>query len=109
TEATIARLKALKALGIRLAVDDFGTGYSSLRYLRRFPVDILQKALPLRDRLRPGHDRGPPPARARLERGAPPQRARNARGRAAGRRWCRSWAGGWARASTSRGRWRPRR
>ncbi len=42
TEATIARLTALKALGVRLAVDDFGTGYSSLRYLRRFPIDIAQ-------------------------------------------------------------------
>jgi EAL domain-containing protein (putative c-di-GMP-specific phosphodiesterase class I) len=42
TEATIAKLQALKALGVRLAIDDFGTGYSSLSYLRRFPVDILK-------------------------------------------------------------------
>jgi diguanylate cyclase (GGDEF)-like protein/PAS domain S-box-containing protein len=41
-EATLARLHALKALGVRLAVDDFGTGYSSLAYLQRFPVDILK-------------------------------------------------------------------
>jgi hypothetical protein len=41
TEASIAKLEALKALGVRLAVDDFGTGYSSLGYLRRFPFDIL--------------------------------------------------------------------
>ena len=41
-ESTIARLKELKALGVRLAIDDFGTGYSSLSYLRRFPVDQLK-------------------------------------------------------------------
>ena len=42
TDATIAKLRELKALGVRLAIDDFGTGYSSLSYLRRFPVDILK-------------------------------------------------------------------
>jgi len=35
-------LRALKDLGVRLAVDDFGTGYSSISYLRRFPIDILK-------------------------------------------------------------------
>jgi diguanylate cyclase (GGDEF)-like protein len=40
--ATLAKLKALKDLGIRLAIDDFGTGYSSLGYLQRFPVDTLK-------------------------------------------------------------------
>ena len=42
TEAAIARLEELKALGVGLAIDDFGTGYSSLSYLRRFPVDQLK-------------------------------------------------------------------
>jgi diguanylate cyclase (GGDEF)-like protein len=41
-EATVQRLRQLKALGVRLAIDDFGTGYSSLSYLRRFPVDVLK-------------------------------------------------------------------
>ena len=40
--ATVAKLKELKDLGIRLAIDDFGTGFSSLGYLRRFPVDTLK-------------------------------------------------------------------
>ena len=42
TEANLARLQQLKALGVRLAIDDFGTGYSSLSYLHRFPIDILK-------------------------------------------------------------------
>jgi diguanylate cyclase (GGDEF)-like protein len=40
--ATLGRLRALKSLGVTLAVDDFGTGYSSLAYLRQFPFDILK-------------------------------------------------------------------
>lgn len=35
-------LRALKDLGVRLAVDDFGKGYSSLAYLKRLPVDLLK-------------------------------------------------------------------
>ncbi len=42
TDLAVERLKALKALGVRLAMDDFGTGYSSLSYLSRFPIDILK-------------------------------------------------------------------
>jgi diguanylate cyclase (GGDEF)-like protein/PAS domain S-box-containing protein len=40
--ASLDRLGALRAVGVRLAVDDFGTGYSSLSYLRMLPVDILK-------------------------------------------------------------------
>jgi len=40
--ATLAKLRELKDLGVRLAIDDFGTGYSSLGYLKRFPVDTLK-------------------------------------------------------------------
>jgi diguanylate cyclase (GGDEF)-like protein/PAS domain S-box-containing protein len=41
-ESTVSVLRALKSIGVRLAVDDFGTGYSSLSYLRRFPIDVLK-------------------------------------------------------------------
>jgi diguanylate cyclase (GGDEF)-like protein/PAS domain S-box-containing protein len=41
-DLSIARMQALRALGVRLAIDDFGTGYSSLNYIRRLPVDILK-------------------------------------------------------------------
>ncbi len=41
-EATSARLRLLKQLGVRVAIDDFGTGYSSLAYLRQFPADALK-------------------------------------------------------------------
>ncbi len=41
-DATIASLRALKDLGVGLAVDDFGTGYSSLAYLKKFPVDSVK-------------------------------------------------------------------
>ena len=41
-EHVVARLGALRELGIRIAIDDFGTGYSSLSYLQRFPIDLLK-------------------------------------------------------------------
>lgn len=41
-EATIAKMTALKALGVSFALDDFGTGYSSLSYLKRLPLDQLK-------------------------------------------------------------------
>ena len=39
---TVAKMKALKALGISIAVDDFGTGCSSLMYLKQLPIDTLK-------------------------------------------------------------------
>jgi len=38
----VRRLRALKQLGLRIAVDDFGTGYSALSHLQQFPIDILK-------------------------------------------------------------------
>ena len=35
-------LRALKRIGLQLAVDDFGTGYSSLSRLKQFPIDRLK-------------------------------------------------------------------
>ena len=110
TEATIARLAALKALGVRLAVDDFGTGYSSLRYLRRFPIDILKMAKPFVDGLAEVDDEeGRALARAIVDLALEPQAGvhrRGHRGRRPGGQCCRSSAAAWARASTSRGRCR---
>ncbi len=42
TRSTIATLRELAALGVRLAIDDFGMGYSSLSALRHFPVQLLK-------------------------------------------------------------------
>ncbi len=42
TNASVATLQTLSAMGVSIAVDDFGTGYSSLSYLRRFPIDVLK-------------------------------------------------------------------
>ncbi|QGM98126.1 EAL domain-containing protein [Methylocystis parvus] len=39
---TLATLRALKALGVRVSMDDFGTGYSSLSYLQSFPFDRIK-------------------------------------------------------------------
>ena len=38
----VAKMNALKALGIRLSLDDFGTGYSSLSYLKKLPLDQIK-------------------------------------------------------------------
>ncbi|WP_295412788.1 EAL domain-containing protein, partial [uncultured Thiodictyon sp.] len=39
---TIAKMTALKSLGLGFSLDDFGTGYSSLSYLKRLPLDQLK-------------------------------------------------------------------
>lgn len=42
TEATMAELRKLKAMGVAIVMDDFGTGYSSLSYLWKFPFDKIK-------------------------------------------------------------------
>src|SRR5262249_19599698 len=42
TDAVLAALAALKAIGVAIVMDDFGTGYSSLSYLWRFPFDKIK-------------------------------------------------------------------
>ncbi|KAA5613865.1 EAL domain-containing protein [Rhodovastum atsumiense] len=42
TDATLAGLNRIRALGVRIAMDDFGTGHSSLGYLQKFRFDKLK-------------------------------------------------------------------
>lgn len=39
---TIAKMQAIKLLGVCFSMDDFGTGYSSLSYLAQLPLDQLK-------------------------------------------------------------------
>ncbi|MDF2512900.1 MAG: uncharacterized protein K0S04_2766 [Herbinix sp.] len=41
-EESILKLKALRKMGIRIAIDDFGIGYSSLSYIVRLPIDCVK-------------------------------------------------------------------
>ena len=41
-ENNIAKLKAIRDMGVGIAIDDFGTGYSSLAYISRLPVNTLK-------------------------------------------------------------------
>lgn len=41
-EQTVANVKALRKLGIKIALDDFGTGYTSLDQLLELPISLLK-------------------------------------------------------------------
>jgi len=41
-DRAIGALRALRDIGVHLAIDGFGTGFSSLAHLRRLPVDALK-------------------------------------------------------------------
>jgi EAL domain-containing protein (putative c-di-GMP-specific phosphodiesterase class I) len=45
----VPHLRALKALGVRIAIDDFGIGYSSLSRLHTVPADLVKIAKPFVD------------------------------------------------------------
>jgi diguanylate cyclase (GGDEF)-like protein/PAS domain S-box-containing protein len=38
----VTKMRAIKALGLKLSMDDFGTGYSSLAYLKQLPLDEIK-------------------------------------------------------------------
>ena len=41
-DAVVAKMQALRDLGVGLSLDDFGTGYSSLGLLKRLPLDQVK-------------------------------------------------------------------
>jgi EAL domain-containing protein (putative c-di-GMP-specific phosphodiesterase class I) len=41
-DANIRKLRAVRDMGVEIAVDDFGTGYSSLSYISRLPINTLK-------------------------------------------------------------------
>jgi len=41
-EDVVAKMQALRRMGVRFSLDDFGTGYASLSYLKRFPFEQLK-------------------------------------------------------------------
>jgi len=41
-DVSLAVMKRLRQMGVRISIDDFGTGYSSLSYLKRFPIDTVK-------------------------------------------------------------------
>ena len=42
TDEIVAKMTALKELGVKFSLDDFGIGYSSLAYLKRLPLEQIK-------------------------------------------------------------------
>ena len=41
-QETVAKLRQIRPLGVRIALDDFGTGYSSLALIKDLPLDAIK-------------------------------------------------------------------
>ena len=41
-ERALESLRALRKIGVQVAIDDFGMGYSSFNYLKQYPFDVLK-------------------------------------------------------------------
>ena len=41
-DETVAKLREIRPLGVRIALDDFGTGYSSLALIKDLPIDAIK-------------------------------------------------------------------
>jgi diguanylate cyclase (GGDEF)-like protein len=54
----LERLRALKRVGVLLALDDFGSGFSSLGHLSRMPIDLLKLDQAFIAELGTEHERG---------------------------------------------------
>ena len=54
TQAAIALLNSLSALGVGIAIDDFGTGYASLLNLKQLPATELKIGASFTQELEPG-------------------------------------------------------
>jgi len=42
TGGNVAKLRAVRDMGVEIAIDDFGTGYSSLAYIAKLPVSVIK-------------------------------------------------------------------
>ncbi|NTV91452.1 MAG: EAL domain-containing protein, partial [Clostridiales bacterium] len=56
-QSAIAKLAALRKIGVRVALDDFGKGYSSLSYLKNLPINTLKIDKTFTDEIDFGSDR----------------------------------------------------
>jgi hypothetical protein len=118
-DGSLAALRALADMGVRIAIDDFGTGYSNLAYLRHLPVHTLKLAGPFVTGAADGNP-GDTVASDEVDREVvglvirlahtlgltvtpSPSRPRPSSCT------CSGWAATSARAGCSRRRWRPRR
>src|SRR5258708_14780674 len=63
-DVSLAVMKRLRKIGVRISIDDFRTGYSSLRYLKRLPIDNVKSDQNfVRDLSAASNDRAISPAR----------------------------------------------